>query len=49
MSQPQPGAGDPSNNQADDQTGRFVTQPNGPSRPLTPRMKVWSWNVSMLA
>lgn len=49
MSQPQPGAGDPSNNPADDQTGRFVTQPNGRPRPLSPHLQVWRWHVTMLA
>lgn len=49
MSQPRPGAGDPSNDPTDDQTGRFVTQPNGRPRPLSPHLQVWRWHVTMLA
>lgn len=49
MSQPRPGAGDSSNDPTDDQTGRFVTQPNGRPRPLSPHLQVWRWHVTMLA
>jgi succinate dehydrogenase / fumarate reductase cytochrome b subunit len=41
--------GDASNNPADDQTGRFVRQPNGRVRPLSPHLQVWRWHVTMLA
>lgn len=33
----------------DDQTGRFVRQPNGRVRPLSPHLQVWRWHVTMLA
>jgi len=49
MSQPQPGAGAPSSNAADGPAGRFVTQPNGRPRPLSPHLQVWRWHVTMLA
>lgn len=32
-----------------DQTGRFVVQPNGRPRPLSPHLQVWRWHVTMLA
>jgi len=32
----------------DDQTGRFVRQPNGRVRPLSPHLQVWRWHVTML-
>ena len=32
-----------------DQTGRFVTQPNGRPRPLSPHLQIWRWHVTMLA
>lgn len=41
--------GDASNDPADDQTGRFVRQPNGRVRPLSPHLQVWRWHVTMLA
>ncbi len=31
-----------------DQTGRFVIQPNGRPRPLSPHLQVWRWHVTML-
>jgi succinate dehydrogenase / fumarate reductase cytochrome b subunit len=34
---------------AEDQTGRFVVQPNGRVRPLSPHLQVWRWHVTMLA
>jgi succinate dehydrogenase / fumarate reductase cytochrome b subunit len=34
---------------AEDQTGRFVTQPNGRPRPLSPHMQIWRWHVTMAA
>lgn len=40
-----PGEGDA----ADDQTGRFVRQPNGRVRPLSPHLQIWRWHVTMLA
>lgn len=33
----------------DDQTGRFVRQPNGRVRPLSPHLQVWRWHITMLA
>lgn len=41
--------GDASNDPSDDQTGRFVRQPNGRPRPLSPHLQVWRWHVTMLA
>ncbi len=40
--------GDASNDPTDDQTGRFVRQPNGRVRPLSPHLQVWRWHVTML-
>ena len=34
---------------AEDQTGRFVLQPNGRVRPLSPHMQIWRWHVTMAA
>ena len=34
---------------ADDQTGRFVVQPNGRVRPLSPHLQVWRFHVTMTA
>jgi succinate dehydrogenase / fumarate reductase cytochrome b subunit len=34
---------------AEDQTGRFVTQPNGRVRPLSPHLQIWRWHVTMTA
>jgi len=34
---------------AEDQTGRFVTKPNGRPRPLSPHMQIWRWHVTMAA
>lgn len=41
--------GDASNDPSDDQTGRFVVQPNGRVRPLSPHLQVWRWHVTMFA
>ena len=41
--------GDASNDRSDDQTGRFVVQPNGRVRPLSPHLQIWRWHVTMLA
>ena len=41
--------GDASNDPSDDQTGRFVVQPNGRVRPLSPHLQIWRWHVTMLA
>ena len=41
--------GDASNDPTEDQTGRFVVQPNGRVRPLSPHLQVWRWHVTMLA
>ena len=44
-----PLSGDASNDPSDDQTGRFVVQPNGRPRPLSPHLQVWRWHVTMAA
>lgn len=50
MSNASPGAPlDTSNDPTGDQTGRFVIQPNGRPRPLSPHLQVWRWHVTMLA
>ena len=41
--------GDASNDPSDDQTGRFVVQPNGRVRPLSPHLQIWRWHVTMFA
>ena len=41
--------GDASNDPTDDQSGRFVRQPNGRVRPLSPHLQVWRWHVTMLS
>ncbi len=33
----------------DDQTGRFVRQPNGRVRPLSPHLQTWRWHITMTA
>lgn len=48
MSSP-PLPGDASNDPTDDQTGRFVRQPNGRVRPLSPHLQVWRFHVTMTA
>ena len=45
MTHPNPTSGDA----RDDQTGRFVTQPNGHVRPLSPHMSIWRWHMTMAA
>ncbi|MCV0414721.1 MAG: succinate dehydrogenase, cytochrome b556 subunit [Brevundimonas sp.] len=45
MTHPNPTSGDA----RDDQTGRFVTQPNGHVRPLSPHISVWRWHITMAA
>ena len=45
MSSPSPNSGDA----ADDQTQRFVMQPNGRVRPLSPHLQVWRFHVTMAA
>lgn len=32
-----------------DRTGRFVRQPNGRVRPLSPHLQTWRWHVTMTA
>lgn len=50
MSNASPGAPlDSSNDPTGDQTGRFVIQPNGRPRPLSPHLQVWRWHITMLA
>lgn len=39
--------GDASNDPSDDQTGRFVRQPNGRPRPLSPHLQVWRFHLTM--
>lgn len=48
---PLPGdaSNDPASRSGDDQTGRFVVQPNGRVRPLSPHLQVWRWHVTMFA
>jgi succinate dehydrogenase / fumarate reductase cytochrome b subunit len=41
--------GDATNDPTDDQSGRFVRQPNGRVRPLSPHLQIWRWHVTMLA
>ena len=41
--------GDASNDPTDDQSGRFVRQPNGRVRPLSPHLQIWRWHVTMAA
>lgn len=41
--------GDASNDPTTDQTGRFVKQPNGRVRPLSPHLQIWRWHVTMLS
>lgn len=45
MSQPAKAHGDA----RDDQTGRFVVQPNGRVRPLSPHLQIWRFHITMLA
>lgn len=40
--------GDASNDPTTDQTGRFVKQPNGRVRPLSPHLQVWRFHITML-
>lgn len=47
MSQPASGVGDPTNEADLDQTGRFVRQPNGRVRPLSPHLQVWRFHLTM--
>lgn len=46
-SSPLPGGA--SNEQSADRTGRFVRQPNGRIRPLSPHLQIWRWHVTMAA
>lgn len=41
--------GDAANDPATDRTGRFVRQPNGRIRPLSPHLQIWRWHVTMAA
>lgn len=41
--------GDASNAPVTDPTGRFVRQPNGRVRPLSPHLQIWRWHVTMTA
>ncbi|HEY0103830.1 MAG TPA: succinate:quinone oxidoreductase subunit C, partial [Brevundimonas sp.] len=42
-----PSPGDASNDPTDDQSGRFVRQPNGRVRPLSPHLQVWRFHTTM--
>lgn len=42
-----PPPGDASNDPTTDQTGRFVRQPNGRIRPLSPHLQIWRFHVTM--
>ena len=44
MTHPNPTSGDA----RDDQTGRFIQQPNGRIRPLSPHLQVWRFHLTML-
>ena len=39
----------PSGDAADDPTDRFVIQPNGRPRPLSPHLQTWRWHITMTA
>ena len=39
--------GDASNDPSTDQTGRFVRQPNGRVRPLSPHLQIWRFHLTM--
>lgn len=39
--------GDASNDPTTDQSGRFVRQPNGRVRPLSPHLQVWRFHLTM--
>jgi succinate dehydrogenase / fumarate reductase cytochrome b subunit len=41
--------GDASSDPTGDATGRFLVQPNGRVRPLSPHLQVWRWHVTMAA
>ena len=47
MSQPASGVGGPTNETDPDHTGRFVRQPNGRVRPLSPHLQVWRFHLTM--
>ena len=42
---PAPKAGDATG----DRTGRFIRQPNGRVRPLSPHLQIWRWHITMAA
>ena len=44
-----PPPGDASSDPTGDATGRFLVQPNGRVRPLSPHLQVWRWHVTMAA
>ena len=47
MSHPTPAPEVSGGDAADDQTGRFVIQPNGRPRPLSPHLQVWRFHATM--
>ena len=47
MTQPAPGVGGPTDETDPDHTGRFVRQPNGRIRPLSPHLQVWRFHLTM--
>lgn len=42
-----PSPADASNDPTADQTGRFVRQPNGRVRPLSPHLQIWRFHLTM--
>lgn len=47
MSQPTSGVGGSTKETDPDHTGRFVRQPNGRVRPLSPHLQVWRFHLTM--
>lgn len=48
MTDSSPVSGDHPKDARDDQTGRFIQQPNGRIRPLSPHLQVWRFHLTML-
>lgn len=48
MTDSRPVSGDHPKDARDDQTGRFIQQPNGRIRPLSPHLQVWRFHLTML-
>ena len=47
MTDSSPVSGDHPKDARDDQTGRFIQQPNGRIRPLSPHLQVWRFHLTM--